>query len=166
MNVQNVYDLIHTVAPFDTQMDGDNSGLLVGSPAQEISCILFALDVTEQVCLCKEDLDEIEGYGTKVADLIISSTRIARETNRKNGEGESYTLHDLCPVVYLQYPELFTGKRASVYVETRSPLTAGKTVSDIYTLMDHRLKENEVMIMLKADRDRMVKIVKELFRAY
>ena len=63
MNVQNVYDLIHTVAPFDTQMDGDNSGLLVGSPAQEISCILFALDVTEPV------IDEAVAVG---AELIVT----------------------------------------------------------------------------------------------
>jgi len=63
MNVQTVYDLIHTVAPFDTQMDGDNSGLLVGSPAQEISCILFALDVTEPV------IDEAVAVG---AELIVT----------------------------------------------------------------------------------------------
>ena len=49
MTVQNIYELIHTVAPFDTQMDGDNSGLLVGSPFQEVTSILFALDVTEPV---------------------------------------------------------------------------------------------------------------------
>ena len=63
MNVQNVYDLIHTVAPFDTQMEGDNSGLLVGSPAQEITCILFALDVTEPV------IDEAVAVG---AELIVT----------------------------------------------------------------------------------------------
>ncbi len=33
MTVQDIYSLINSVAPFDTQMDGDNSGLLVGSPA-------------------------------------------------------------------------------------------------------------------------------------
>ena len=49
MNVQTIYDLIHTVAPFDTQMEGDNSGLLVGSPSQEVRHILFALDVTQPV---------------------------------------------------------------------------------------------------------------------
>ena len=63
MNVQNVYDLIHSVAPFDTQMEGDNSGLLVGSPAQEITCILFALDVTEPV------IDEAVAVG---AELIVT----------------------------------------------------------------------------------------------
>ena len=63
MTVQTVYDLIHTVAPFDTQMEGDNSGLLVGSPSQEIRNILFALDVTEPV------IDEASALG---ADLIVT----------------------------------------------------------------------------------------------
>ncbi len=63
MTVQNIYDLIHSVAPFDTQWEGDNSGLLIGSPSQEISSILFALDVTEPV------IDEAVAVG---AELIIT----------------------------------------------------------------------------------------------
>ncbi|MBR5341918.1 MAG: nucleoside hydrolase [Erysipelotrichaceae bacterium] len=127
---------------------------------------LFALDVTEQVRLSVDDLKEIESFNTKVSDFIIKSTQIARNTNRINAGIEDYTLHDLCPVVYMQYPDLFNGKYGSVYAETRSTLTAGKTVSDIFTRSDYRLPENKVMIMLQADRDRTVKIIKDLFRSY
>ena len=63
MNVQMIYNLIQTVAPFDTQMEGDNSGLLVGSPSQEVTGILFALDVTQSV------IDEAAALG---AELIVS----------------------------------------------------------------------------------------------
>ena len=63
MTVRTVYDLIHTVAPFDTQMEGDNSGLLVGSPSREVRSILFALDVTEPV------IDEAVALG---AELIVT----------------------------------------------------------------------------------------------
>lgn len=63
MTVQTVYDLIQTVAPFDTQMDYDNSGLLVGSPSQEVKNILFALDVTQPV------IDEAVAVG---AELIVT----------------------------------------------------------------------------------------------
>ncbi|MBQ9211506.1 MAG: Nif3-like dinuclear metal center hexameric protein [Clostridia bacterium] len=49
MTVQNIYDLLDAVAPFETQEPYDNSGLLVGSPSQEVSGILFALDVTDSV---------------------------------------------------------------------------------------------------------------------
>jgi len=63
MNVQTVYDVINSVAPFDTQMEGDNSGLLVGSPCQKVTRILFALDVTAPV------IDEAVALG---AELIVS----------------------------------------------------------------------------------------------
>lgn len=49
MTVQSIYDLIHAFAPFNTQMEWDNSGLLVGSPVQEVQKVLVALDVTEPV---------------------------------------------------------------------------------------------------------------------
>ena len=63
MTVQTVYDLIDAVAPFGTQMENDNSGLLVGSPSQEIRSILFALDVTQPV------IDEAVDLG---AGLIVT----------------------------------------------------------------------------------------------
>ena len=63
MTVKTIYDLIHTVAPFDTQMEGDNSGLLVGSSSQEVSKVLFALDITEPV------IDEASAIG---AELIVT----------------------------------------------------------------------------------------------
>ena len=63
MKVREIHDLIHAVAPFDTQMEGDNSGLLVGSPSQEITSVLFALDVTQPV------IDEASAIG---AQLIVT----------------------------------------------------------------------------------------------
>ncbi len=44
-----IYQLMDAVAHFDTQESYDNSGLLVGSRGQEVTGILFALDVTEAV---------------------------------------------------------------------------------------------------------------------
>lgn len=49
MTVQDVYHLIDKIAPFDTQADFDNAGLLVGDPQQEVTGIHFALDVTDRV---------------------------------------------------------------------------------------------------------------------
>ena len=49
MKVRQIYELLDAVAPFETQEPYDNSGLLVGSPEQEVSGMLFALDVTQAV---------------------------------------------------------------------------------------------------------------------
>lgn len=61
--VRTMYEWLNTVAPFDTQEDGDNSGLLVGSLDMEVDTVLFALDVTPDV------LDEAEAVH---AQLIIA----------------------------------------------------------------------------------------------
>ena len=63
MTMQNIYDLLNAVAPFETQEPYDNSGLLVGSPGQEVTGVLFALDVTEAV------MDEALARG---ANLIVT----------------------------------------------------------------------------------------------
>lgn len=63
MTVQQIFDLIDRLAPFDTQMEDDNSGLLVGSGSQDVKTVLFALDVTDPV------IDEAVGLG---AGLIVT----------------------------------------------------------------------------------------------
>ena len=73
MTVKDVYDLIDRTAPFETQADFDNSGLLVGFASQEINGILFALDLTEQV------IDEAVRLGVQLIvthhPLMISPIR-------------------------------------------------------------------------------------------
>ena len=63
MTVQDLYNLIDRIAPFESQMDSDNSGFLVGSAGQEIASVLFALDVSERV------IDEAVSLG---AGLIVT----------------------------------------------------------------------------------------------
>lgn len=49
MNVRDVYEYINGFAPFDSQADWDNSGLLVGGFSSEINCAVICLDVTSDV---------------------------------------------------------------------------------------------------------------------
>ncbi|MBR2824255.1 MAG: Nif3-like dinuclear metal center hexameric protein [Clostridia bacterium] len=58
-----VLNLIHQAAPFDTQEPWDNSGFLVGEKGREVTGILFALDVTQNV------IDEAAAHG---ANLIVT----------------------------------------------------------------------------------------------
>ena len=63
MTVQDLYSLIDRIAPFETQMDSDNAGFLVGSSSREIDTVLLALDLTQPV------IDEAVSLG---AQLIIT----------------------------------------------------------------------------------------------
>lgn len=61
--VKDLYDFIDSIAPFNTQEEWDNSGLLVGDENANVTRILFALDVTTDV------INQAVDFG---ADLIIT----------------------------------------------------------------------------------------------
>ena len=63
LTVRQVLEYINVRAPFDTQEDFDNSGLLLGNPETPVRHILVALDCTEAVAAEAERVD---------ADLIVT----------------------------------------------------------------------------------------------
>ncbi|MBQ6174772.1 MAG: Nif3-like dinuclear metal center hexameric protein [Clostridia bacterium] len=89
MKIRDVYDMIDRLAPFDTQADFDNSGLLAGRRDQEVTGIHFALDVTQRV------LDEAEAEG---ANLIIAHHPLMFRA-RKNLTEDDYEGALLCRMI-------------------------------------------------------------------
>lgn len=77
LTVQNIADFIDSRAPFDTQLDFDNCGLLVGDPAAEVRGVHFALDCTDAV------IDEAIAAGANVIvthhPVIFSARKNLRE---------------------------------------------------------------------------------------
>lgn len=61
--VKNVYDYMDKIAPFNTQEEWDNSGLLIGDENSEVKTILVALDFTSDLIAEAKKLN---------ADLIIT----------------------------------------------------------------------------------------------
>ncbi len=61
--VKDIYNYINAIAPFETQEEWDNSGLLVGTFEKEVKKAVLSLDATSEVCSFAADLN---------ADLIIS----------------------------------------------------------------------------------------------
>ena len=72
-------------------------------------------------------------------------------------------MHDSCPVLYLAHPELFRAEEAGVKIETRSTLTLGKTVTDLYS--DKQFDEKNATVVLDVDRDRFIEILKDCIKA-
>ncbi|MBR5417556.1 MAG: hypothetical protein IK109_05910, partial [Clostridiales bacterium] len=101
-----------------------------------------------------------------VTEMIRIAIRPAMASNANTFREGTYTLHDLCPVLYQDHPELFRGTKAGVYVETRSALTMGKTISDRFTLMDQRLPAKNTLVMEEVEREKMVDIVKGMLLSY
>ena len=73
-------------------------------------------------------------------------------------------LHDVCPVLYLTHPELFTGRQAGVHVETRGTVTYAKTVTDLDS--DAKFPERNVFVVLGVDRAGFAAHITEALSSY
>ena len=83
--VASAAEALDRIAPLKTQMDWDNSGLLVGDPSREITKILVALDATLSVIQKAEALgaDAVVNirYGSSsvmqgAAEIIVYGTAV------------------------------------------------------------------------------------------
>ena len=130
-----------------------------------IQVVMFGLDVTYQAYVNEKDIQELESLETTVGKLFKDGTGYAKEHNSKQIGETAIILHDVCPVLYYDYPEMFSGKEARIRVETRGRLTFGKTVTDLWTDQKFEGEKNGV-IMLDADREKFAEVFKEIMRSY
>jgi GTP cyclohydrolase I len=170
MTVQDVFQWIDSFAPFDTQEDFDNCGLLLGDPRQTIGKILFALDATPDAA------KEAARIG---AELIVTHHPLmfspAKQLYYHKGEGPiiqtlmragismiaAHTNLDQCPggvaesladVLELQNP---VPSKETLFLRTgtlQPPRTAGELLAEI----NRRLS---ACTRLYGDPDRVIRTV-------
>ena len=129
-----------------------------------IPVVMFGLDVTVDAYLDAKDIQDIRNFNTKISQFFVDVVQSNLNFYIKNYKREILCIHDACPLIYLQYPEIFTGQKAGVYVETQSRLCFGKTVTDIWS--DTKFKIRETMVMLGVDREKFASTLKGLLQQY
>lgn len=112
--------------------------------------VQFGLDVTHQVLSTRERVDRIRVLGNPVAEATANMLSFfdRYDTNKYGSLGAP--LHDPCTVAWLLAPDLFTGKRCNVTVETESALTLGHTAVDFWHVTD---RPENVDWMYQVDAD-------------
>ena len=129
-----------------------------------IPVVMFGLDVTVDAYLDGKDIQDIRDFNTKISKFFVDVVQSNLNFYIKNYKREILCIHDACPLIYLQYPEIFTGQKAGVYVETQSRLCFGKTVTDIWS--DTKFKTRETMVILGVDREKFASTLKGLLQQY
>ena len=129
-----------------------------------IPVVMFGLDVTVDAYLDAKDIQDIGNFNTKISQFFVDVVQSNLNFYIKNYNREILCIHDACPLIYLQYPEIFTGQKAGVYVETQSRLSFGKTVTDIWS--DTKFKSRETMVMLGVNREKFASTLKGLLQQY
>ena len=72
-------------------------------------------------------------------------------------------MHDVCAVMALIHPEVFTMQDMYVEIETSGMYTTGKTVGDIYNITGR--KPNATCLM-DVDRPEFVRLLTEYIKRY
>ena len=118
--------------------------------------VMCALDVTLKAGLDVGQVARLEESGSPAGDLFRSSMALLKKFNQGRGV-DVCTVHDVCPVLYTVYPELFTGILCGVQVDTDDTETLGRTVTDRNAGTKYPLQN--VFLVNGVDRNRFAEIL-------
>lgn len=120
-----------------------------------VPIIMCGLDVTEKAILHPEEIARLDagtGIGCRLYSMTTQHCRAWYESMKIKG----MHVHDVNPVFYVVFPELYAGEEAGVFVETQGFLTRGKTVSDRDT--DIKFGVKNAVVVLDVNRDRFASL--------
>ena len=101
-----------------------------------IPITVHSLDVTHRVLTTPERLRRISAIGNACGAAVAAMLSFSEKFDVEKYGSEGGPLHDPCVIAYLLQPDLFSGRRINVSVETEGTLTLGMTVADYWRVTD------------------------------
>jgi purine nucleosidase len=114
-------------AEFNIYVDPHAADVVFGSGAP---VTMIPLDCTHKALITPAWLDRLRAVDTPVARACAGLLAFYNRFDRERYGFAGAPLHDPCVIARLLMPELFSGRRCRVAVETGSELTLGQTVVD------------------------------------
>ncbi len=121
-------------AEFNIYVDPEAAAIVFESG---IDLVMMPLDVTHRALTSAERIDAFAALGTAAGDAVAGMLRFFERYDIQRYGTAGAPLHDPTVIAYLLRPDLFTGKRCHVAIETASELTRGMTVVDWWNLLGH-----------------------------
>lgn len=143
-------------AEFNVFTDPDAAEIVFSSGIPIVMC---GLDVTRKAVLPFTKLKELSEQGYERAVLLSRMSEHAVPFYQKKGIN-GVVLHDVCPILCMVHPELFTMAHCGVHVETQGHMTRGKTVCDLWS--DQKFEDRHVDLVLDLDVDGFLEQVIEV----
>ena len=101
-----------------------------------VDIVVMPLDVTHKALVTKARNDAFRALDTPVGIAVAQMTDFFERFDKEKYGSAGAPLHDPCVTAYLIRPDLFTGRRVNVEIETQSELTLGMTVADWWGVTD------------------------------
>lgn len=118
---------ITPAAEFNIYVDPQASKIVFGSG---IPIVMMPLDVTHQLLTTKARVERIRAIGTRLSEVTAQWLEFFERFDIEKYGSDGGPLHDPTVVAYLIRPDLFSGRKCNVEIETESELTVGMTVVD------------------------------------
>ncbi|GFE63696.1 nucleoside hydrolase [Litoreibacter roseus] len=124
---------ITPAAEFNIYVDPDAAKIVFEAG---VPLVVLPLDVTHKALTTRTRVDAFRSMGTEVGRMVAEWTDFFERFDKEKYGSEGAPLHDPCVIAYLLKPELFSGRRVNVEIETTSELTLGMTVADWWGVTD------------------------------
>lgn len=98
--------------------------------AAGVPITMAPLDVTHQALTTRPRIAALRALGNRVGEAAAAWMEFFERFDEEKYGQEGGPLHDPCVIAWLLKPELFTGRRCNVEIETGSELTLGMSVVD------------------------------------
>jgi purine nucleosidase len=118
---------ITPAAEFNIYVDPEAADIVfrAGAPL-----VVMPLDVTHKALTSRDWVEAMRGLGTDVGRAVASWTDFFERFDVAKYGSQGAPLHDPCVIAWLIRPDLFTGRRINVMIETKGEFTLGATVAD------------------------------------
>ncbi|WP_116081902.1 nucleoside hydrolase [Tropicimonas sp. IMCC34011] len=126
---------ITPTAEFNIYVDPEAAEIVFASG---VPITVLPLDVTHKALIDRTRLDAIRALGTPVAEAACGWLDFYERFDVQKYGGDGGPLHDPCVIAYLLKPDLFTGRKINVEIETEGRFTRGMTVADWWGVTDRK----------------------------
>lgn len=141
------------LAEFNIYVDPDAAEIVFQSG---LPIIMSGLDVTEKAEITVDEIHQLKDKG-RVSQLAYELLSFYNQSGRQFGFINS-PIHDLCAVVSLLKPELFTGSFADIHVITDDSPARGLTYGDFRRIAP---EPKQTLVLEEVDREGFVEVLME-----
>ncbi len=142
-------------AEFNAYVDPEATDIVLKSG---VDIVMLPLDATHQVISTQARIRVLKAMGNRSGPQAAIMLKASEAYDISKFGGDGAPLHDPCTIAWLIRPDLFSGKRVNVAVETQSELTLGMTVVDWYKATD---RAPNALFMTRADGEGFYKLLFE-----
>lgn len=126
--------------------------------ASGIDIVMMPLDVTHRARTSPARIAAFRDQGTPATVSVAGMLSFAERFDIERYGMEGGPLHDPCVIAFLLEPEIFSGRRCNVEIETESRLTMGTTVVDWW---EATRRPKNALVVTEVDADRFYALLAE-----